>query len=239
MDIVIPIREATHNDYAELRFALRSFEKFVPHTDIVLIGAKPKWFKNGRSFAFTESPDPKYREANIFRKLEWYVNKHNDGSEFIYANDDHFVLQPWTGLPPYPVKDSLTKSITSRSSIDPYVKSIKNTASIVGHDEYDYDVHAPMCMDPELFKECFAGVDWTKPWGYLLKTLYGRHFDYTCTTPDYKINEPIAPSAFHNFITELEYTEQPFFSTSDKAFDFVMMDILISLFPDPSKYENA
>lgn len=247
MDIVVPIKEATHNNYAELRFALRSFEKYIAHDDVVLIGAQPNWFKNGRTFAFRDDPDPKFREANIFLKLQWYVKNHNDGSEFVYANDDHFVLSQWDGLPPYPTKGTLANALASRNDLDPYKKTIGNTINLLGHQAFNYDVHAPMSMHPKVFADKFFEKEESLPnkivwkgkqWGYLLKSLYGQGFQQY-DAQDFKINEPIQGGVdfFVNSLSALTGLE--YFSTSDKAFDMNMVDALLTLFPNPSRYELA
>lgn len=244
MDIVIPILAATHNNYAELRFALRSFEKYMPHDDVVLIGAQPDWFNGKRAFLFRDDPDPKYREANIFLKLQWYIRNHNDGGEFVYANDDHFLLTEWDGLPPYPTKGTIGQAMASRSDLDPYKKTIRNTVNLLGHGALNYDVHAPMSMDPRLFKDRFFEKEeglpnkivWKgKQWGYLFKTLYGQNFPHYAAG-DNKINEPTSAA---DTLTMVENGVYPFFSTSDKAFNMDMVDALLTLFPNPSRYEGV
>lgn len=237
MDIVIPLHEWSGTDNAELKYALRSFEKFMPHDSVVLIGFQPKWITNIIYLPFRDDPQPYYREANIYLKLNYYIGKLNPDEDFIFTNDDHFLLAPFTGEPPYPHKGTLLQSFNSRSADDPYRKTIDNTIKLLGSNKKNnFDVHAPMLMNPKIFKMIFESkdypVDWTKRYGYLLKSIYAQKFEGERAI-DYKINEPLTPNC--NMLQL--FNDVSFFSTSDKAFDATMIQMLDLLFPEKSKYE--
>lgn len=248
MDIVIPLVEHTGNNFAELRFALRSYEKYMPHSRVIIVGpAIPEWMRESMQrgecdlCCFVDSSDPKFREANIFLKVRNYVEKVNDEDDFIFANDDYYLLREWNPLPPYPHKGKLSVNLFGRSNDDPYRKVIRNTIKLVGDDANNLDVHAPMVMNPKIFKRVFGDrskpeeyatriVDWRTPFGFLFKTLYGQHF------PDY----PSVDIKFNLLrdVNEDVLADLPFFTTNDPACGAKLEEILTKLFPNPSRYEQ-
>lgn len=243
MDIVIPLHEWTGTDNAELRYAIRSFEKFMPADNIVLVGYQPKWIKNVIHLPYRDDPSPYFREANIFLKLKLYIDKLNDAEDFIYANDDHFLLRAFDPTPPYPQKGALLDAFFARTADDPYRKTIDNTIKLGSNKQLNFDVHAPMLMNPKIFYESFdikenplvdkSRVDWSKKYGYLLKTLYAANKFSNYPTMDAKLNEPLT---LHNSLSNT-LAQLPFFSCSDKAWNEVLENMLQRLFPDKSKYE--
>lgn len=248
MQIVIPlIKEDTTTNYGELRYALRSFVKFMPHDGVTIIGGLPNWInpKKVTHIPFTDDKQPKYREANIYLKIRYFIEKDKTGPEFIFANDDHFLLTHWNPLPPYPHKGSLRASLVMRSDLDPYRKTIGNTIRLLGDGALNLDVHAPMAMDPELFLRIFGkdakdrnhAIQWgNTPYGYLFKSLYGQmHASYL--SPDIKINEPITGgTGIHDTLVRLT-DDIEFFSISDRAFNIEMAELLQILYPTKSEYE--
>jgi len=252
MDLVIPLLMGSGNNHSELRYALRSFEKFLPHDNLVLIGGYPEWLnkellKNGVTvIPYRDSPDPKYRESNIYLKVRYYIDKYNNDREFILANDDYFLLQNWNPYPPYPYKSTLYESFKDRHQFDPYKSTIGNTLRITHSDAKNFDIHAPMCIDPVLFLRIFGDsadrknvIDWKTPYGYLLKSLYAQHHSgYKCD--DIKFNKE--QELIDGLRDEVRYSDGaisfPYFSTNDPAFTIFTEEIFITLYPQKSRYES-
>lgn len=251
MDLVIPLLPASANNHTELRYALRSFEKFLPHDRLILIGGHPNWlvFDNVVNIPFRDDPQPPFREANIYLKIKYYVEKISKGDPFIFANDDYFLLAPWKADEPYPNKGSLSDAVKSRGELDPYRKTIKNTARLIGYDAPNLDVHAPMTVYPEIFSRVFghsnAGkqaatqhpIQWGTPFGFLFKSLYGQNFE-TLKSIDLKFNKP---EEFNSWIArepDSELSTAPFFSTNDPAITERTIDEVFEvLYPNMSRYE--
>lgn len=248
MDIVIPLSEETGTNFAELRFALRSFELYLPHSHLVLVGGLPEWLWPAAKqnllthIAFVDSNDPKFREANIFLKVRHYIEKFNESDDFIFCNDDYYLTKEWNPFPPYPHKGTLRDCLKLRSTMDPYRKTISNTIQLIGSEIFNLDVHAPMCMHPELFKKVFGDrtkkeeyekrlVKWATPYGFLFKTLYGCH---------HAIKKEITKDVKFNLLKDVPTTLHPdveFFSSNDPAYGPKLEKLLLKLYPKPSRYE--
>lgn len=240
MNVVIPLHEWSGTKNLELRYALRSFEQYMPHDAIVLIGFKPSWIKNVIHIPFKDDPKPQFRDANIFLKLKYFIDKHNAyTTDFIYANDDHFLLEQFIA-DEYPHKGDLKRNMLNRANDDPYRKTIFNTALITGERVFNFDVHRPMTIVPDYFNNAFIGpdskhpiIDWSKPFGYLMKTLYMKATPFAAGREgDWKFTEMGSGEQVWAMRDKM-----PFFSLSDKAVDQSMIDTLQKLYPNKSKYE--
>lgn len=250
MDLVIPLLEGSGNNYAELRYSLRSYEKYLPHDRLVLIGACPSWIDlenpNVLYATFRDDPNPKYREANIFLKMKYYFMRIMDGhehAECIFANDDYFLQAPYDPIP-FPYKGTLYECYSKRSQFDDYKTAIGNTIKILGGDALNLDVHYPMLMDKEIFIKVFGDykdlvaqsknkIQWTTPYGFLFKTLYGSRVASTSWSfADIKFNKAIDLLTYYNN-EGLKYN----FSTQDMALIEETEFIFEELYPIPSRYE--
>lgn len=229
MDLVIPY--LFQNDSIELKYALRSFEKYMKYDNLILIGIdRPDWLANFNHIPFRDDPQPAFREANIFLKLKYYIDKFSNGEEFIFANDDQYLLTEWDGLPPYPNKGTLYANKICRLSNDPYKTTIQNTIQLLGGTAHNLDVHAPMCMDPYIFNLMFDQVKWATPYGYLLKSIYGHRHE-TYDSDDLKFNKPthlMQPSSLQGY---------DFFSTNNPAITAETIPFFETLYPVKSRHE--
>ena len=85
--IVIPYR---HSDNDELRYVLRSIEKYCNFDyDITIIGDKPKWATNINHIPYDDTQYKRYE--NLYNKINIAIN-HFDS--FFWWHDDEFVLKP-------------------------------------------------------------------------------------------------------------------------------------------------
>ena len=252
MDLVIPLLEATTNDYLELRYALRGFEKFLTHDRIVIIGmGLPSWMdaKNPNILwvPYRDDPNPRYREANIFLKVNHYVRRISDGeSDFILVNDDYFLLKEWNPFPPYPNKGTLRECIRTRSQFDPYKSTISNTIKILGDQALNLDVHAPMAMHPDIFQKVFGKyesreeqaqnpISWKTEYGFLFKSLYGQRFPDSYRSEDAKFNTAEELNDSGVLYTEISPS---YFSINDPALTDETAIIFERLYQEPSRYES-
>lgn len=91
IDVVYPYK-ATHLDL-ELRYSLRSLDKFMPHKRVIIAGDKPTCVSRLVRFVRVPRGTDRYQSstANITAAVEQGV----ETDEFVVMHDDIFLLRPW------------------------------------------------------------------------------------------------------------------------------------------------
>ena len=216
--IAIPYAKTDNQD---LRFALRSIDKYVPDNYVVLIGDKPDWYK-GTAYPY---PDKGPKEINIIRKVLYASSIF---SNFILTNDDIFWLREGY-IYLYHEGTLRDKHNLVQNG---YRRKIEATANLIGWDALFCDCHAPMWVNDLDYKKVYAYVKAE----VLSKSLYGNNMSEKTVLferyQDLKINQPLR---LHEIEAKLQGRQ--FFSVGDKGMNFDMGVYLQSLFPEKSQYE--
>lgn len=229
IDIVIPLGNRSIQKNVELRFALRSIEKHLTGVgNVFIIGHKPDWVTNVIHIPADDDPRNRFRDRNICNKIIAACRDERVSKDFLVVHDDHFLLSDYeAGAFPY----------YSHATIKPgqgqYANTKKNTISLLGQVN-DYDCHCPILFNKERFMRSVALADWSKWYGYLLKTLYcvlnGIPGEYM---GDIKIRLPLKYDEIM-----LQIAGRKWFSIGDRCFvPGGMKDVLQELYPSKSKYE--
>jgi hypothetical protein len=189
IDIVIPLGKSKIN-HLDLRYALRSIEKFTEAGDIYINGERPKWIKGVEHIFIADDPRKEYKERNIFLKTKQaflYTDR------FLFMNDDHVFLEP-TDIENYPnyYKGTCYESMQKNSSN--YRQTMNQTRKWLdmnGYPDLNYDGHCPIIFKKKRFSVRTDRLDWNTPFGYGMKSIYaagleGEHMS------DCKIHERIA-----------------------------------------------
>jgi hypothetical protein len=223
MDIVIPLKAGSHNDYLELRYALRSIEKYlIDYDDVYIIGSEaPDWYK-GQIIFYNDTPDRK--QHSIFNKLL-------AAPEGIYWNDDHFLLQPMYTNQLKPWYES-TLSNALGEACGRYHTALSNTIQLIGPDALYYDVHTPCIFEKAKLQE-LQRYDWSKE--YVIKSLYfNLHSDrFAISYHDLKINRILSFQAI-DYLT----TDRIFMSTGPNGAKGDMLKWLAAKYPTSSRWEK-
>lgn len=188
MNLLIPVR-ANREAYT-LKFAIRSICQFNDIERCLLVGFKPDWYTG------EYLPHPDYTAD---RKEENIRDKTVAGSklmgEFLFANDDHFMLSPYMGVHN---KGRLSETIKSRQPNGSYTHLLQNTLSMFG-DVPNVDTHYPMMMNKAGVEKTV--LDWPR-WGIGFKTTYAYLNNiHSVYHPDNKVND-------------IKHAGPPYFSTS-------------------------
>ncbi len=220
MILVIPLRN--DNRYDQLRFALRSITKHHNIIDCILVGGKPLWYTG------THIPHkdygPVFKEANIRDKVlaaaqhieQTYGNVSIGVNhvEFLFANDDHILIQP---LATTYNKGLLSETLSRRTGNGSYTRMLRNTFEHYG-DVLNTDCHCPMIMNTEGVKK--TNFEWPA-FGIGFKTCYAQ--------------ENKVPSEFmedYKTSNDIPLTRQ-WFSITDNF----PLQKLVALLPEKGKFE--
>lgn len=237
MDIVYALGSGSNWDNNELRYSLRSVDKYVNHVgNVYLIGEKPKWIKNIIHIPMNDRPGVEWKEFNIMQKILRACATPALSREFIFMNDDHFLLHVIPPLPFY-YQQTLLSSMFKRRVQDTYHKALDNTYQALMRRDYNvinYDIHVPIIYDKNLFADTVLSYDWnTAPGGYVIKSLY-------CNTLGVKGQEVMdlkIKERMDCFKLEALTLGRKFFSIDDSSINLDMGTYLQYLYPIKSKYE--
>lgn len=238
---VVPIGSGSvWGDNEELRYALRSWEaNLIGLGDIYVVGESlPKWSKGLNLLYFKEDNKlQEWKEFRIFSKVLAACKESSVSEDFLFLNDDHFITKPIVASEfPYHYReedmiDTVNKSVKNEA----WKTTIRNTREHLinkGLDVKMFDTHCPIIYNKFQF-ELLDMVDWSKPHGYGIKSLYanttrisGSHY------PDGKL----FPSEVNKARIEAKIANRPYFSTSPIV-PFAQQEIIMNLFPEKSRFE--
>lgn len=212
----------------ELRYALRGIERFVNQPEVIIIGDIPKWTRNVHHIHFKERRELRWKERNIYEKLKLIKE------DFLYFNDDHYLLQPFTYDYHY-TGTLMQQYIEYKEDKNPFAQTIKNTLLNFVHPEEakNYYRHQPMLINYNTSFTSLECLDWDKEWGYCIKSIYcHREGIEGSEYPDLKIRTPLPEKKIKQLIEGREY-----FSTGEGAMNRDMFRVLNNIYPQKSKFE--
>lgn len=233
IDIIIPLGTRSTQKNQELRYCFRSIEKHLTGVgNVFIIGECPEWLTGVIHIPFTEDPRNRFRDRNIMLKMQEACKDSRVSDNFLMVHDDHFLLADYeAGEFPYYHMGPMNEGQGQ------YGYTKQNTKSLLSFTESfnNYDCHCPILFNKELFMRSVALADWSKWYGYCLKTLYCvmNGIDGEMTT-DIKVRMPFKADEIRQAIAGRKW-----FSIGDRCFaPGGMWDVLNELYPNKSKYET-
>jgi hypothetical protein len=242
IDIVIPLRNDSTWNNNEIRYCLRSVEKHLTGIrDVYIIGHKPKFLQNVVHIPMGDSKP--YVPLNIRWKLLTACAQHSVSENFLFMNDDHYIMESYKQTVFYHC--GLIEEILDTSTNSVYKQIARNTIIRLGSNHYNYDIHTPIIFNKQVFLQAMWQWDWdgqkdewNPEWGgYLIKSVYANllmkkfpmfHFQYA---EDGKIRGPISHAELERI-----FRECPVVSSGD-IITVGLRSMLEEMFPEKSKYE--
>lgn len=234
-DIVIPLGRGSRWNNTELRYALRGVEKHLFGVGrVFIIGERPDWLQNVIHIPAKDDEKTFWKERNIFRKILLACADSRVSENFLFMNDDHFLLKDEeTGNFPSYYFGVLSEQA---ERTDQYGNTAKNTLSELRRDCNYFDIHCPIGFWKYAFLEKVGKLDWEKKYGYCIKTAYHHNMPAIFHTEqsDLKIsNEDFTYTKIKELITG-----RPWFSIADRCRQSGMKQVLQELYSKKSKYEK-
>lgn len=222
MDIAIPFSGFSNWHGLELKYALRSIEKYYPFNTVYLIGQKPTWIKNVVHIPAMDSL--KCRGANVFNKLCLCPSP-----EFVGWFDDHYLLKPVAEIEPHYI-GTLPEIIEKKQGL--YKNILRNTFNLLtemGKPTLCYDSHTPTIFKKEQLLE-LKSFQWGGSISYAAKSLYYNIFGPEGSLlPTAKLELPWTESE----IIEKDLT----WLSSPDILPRGLQSFLLNHFPDKSNFE--
>lgn len=145
-DIVYVVRVGERNE--QLRYSLRSIAAHLPHRRVWLAGYCPTWAKDVGKISVVQ-PGTKY--ANSTANLRAAAEHPDVAEEFLYFNDDFFVMQQVGVMPVLhrgPV--SRVEAYYATRANGQYLKGLRETRDLLATlgrpNPLSYELHVPMPM---------------------------------------------------------------------------------------------
>lgn len=233
IDVVIPLGDGSPSFDIELRYALRSIQKhLLGYRRVFIVGQLPDWCHNVVHLPFPDKS--KYKQRNIFRKIMHACNDELLSDDFMFFNDDHYLLMEEQACDyPYYAHGTIEAEIARCKG--EYKRSLINTLSALRDlSTWNFDVHYPIKYNKEQFKNVMSFYNWNVPDGYVIKSLYCNTLNIQpVMTRDGKIHDGVDPEK----LDELAST-RTCISTSNYALTNFVRRKLESLYPEKSVYER-
>jgi hypothetical protein len=215
----------------EIRYSLRSVEKYLPHRYVFIVGECPSFLRNVIHIPAVDGYEIK--TVNAIFKLRAACREMDLSEEFILMNDDFFMLRH-TKTVENTILGTLKGAVADHATkAGYYYQALAKTRDLLkaaGHDEpLDYEVHAPMRFEKQKFLEITDAVDWTA--GYLHRSLYGNTYGLG--------GKKRKDTKVHRIEQLEELSNSDILSTADRVVLKPEMQFFLYMrFPHPSRYED-
>jgi len=235
-DLVIPLGRGGTVEDIELRYCLRSVEKHIKNVrNVVIVGFKPDWIK-GIIHLPTED-DHACKETNIYRKVLLACQDPDITEDFLFFNDDHFILQDFDADNfPFFYKGDLLFVLKHLPPYNKYSTCVHKTAyklKELGLETKNFDTHTPILYNKQKFIEVMTQHDWAPRFGYVVKSLYANQLKIEgVKEPDCKMNDFPSIESFYERIKERKV-----FSIGGGALCDGLKYVWDELYPIPSRWE--
>lgn len=240
-DIVYILGSGSKWDDNELRYSLRSVEKYFPHRKVFIVGERPDWLQNIIHLkvpdGFANVNGGKFK--NVIRKTIAACVHEDVSDNFVLMNDDFFFLDYCNEIKMYSMG-------TLQQQIEKYgpnernqyrnalIRTMRFLAKKGIENPLSYAVHYPISYNKSGFLAMMTNIDWLEA-SYSWRSIYGNLFNTeVIERADTKVSSPEALEAF------LEREDKgDFLSISDNvALDPRFQKWIQEQFPEPSFYEK-
>ena len=234
-DIVIPLGGGSSFDNEELRFALRSAEKFVKDLDTVWVvsDCAPDWLQNVRILPVPDRHRHN-KDANLFDKLLFASKMPELADLLIWLCDDNAFLAPFDAERARIIFNPRGREHFRLEDRNRWRRRMANTFRYLEErgirPPYNFEPHVPTVYRKEEL-QVLNGIDYSADPGFcvnmLLCGLLGRRGE---------IPQNVVKAHAESRDARVDFTGKLFAGYNDAGFP-VMRDKLAELFPEKSKFE--
>ena len=242
-DLLYVLGTGSKHNNIELRYSLRSIQKYCTNYDrIFVIGADPGFTNENVIYIPSEDLGCGYKHHNILANIQKVAFTTDISDYFILQSDDHFYVKPYdfANIPIY-YKGELK---TEYEGSNMYNASLLMTRIILeehNYPTYNCSAHCGTLLNKQIIKD----LNYT-----LIKE---AHETYECVEPTCLINNVMIKDFNMQPVYRKDIKIKEFkgkgeiediikdnfcFSIYDDAFDFGIEDILQEIYSEPSIYEK-
>lgn len=230
MDVVYILGNGSRWKDNEIRYSLRSIEKHLTGFDkVFIVGSKPDFLQGVIHLPAEDCypQDELRRNYNIQAKVCMACNCELVSKDFVFFNDDHFMLEDMHVNEIKYWNDGGWDAPILRANVA-YKRTLHNTKPF---SNLHYDIHTPIVYNKERFLDRMAKVNWSKE--YAIKSLYCGFDTEGEFMDDLKVNARLTVAQWEKLVVG-----RAFFSIGDGALCPEFYEFMQKTFPDKSKYES-
>jgi hypothetical protein len=240
MDILIPLGSGSRYQNSELRFALRSIEKFATGFDRIFIVGKDPGFLSDKVQFFEKADATGYnKEYRISEKVLWAFQSTDVSNEVAFWNDDFVLTKPVNVREIDYFQDGQLRDIAERKKKQKYGATLLATHTTLvaaGRPALNYEIHCPIIYQ----RDKFIGLQswWTaskeSKQGFCAKSIYSNN---VLPAPGPAMKD-IKLKDFDMAVAQIAARDRWVFSYGARAFGNGMKNFLETMFPEKSSYER-
>lgn len=244
MDLVYLVKEDEWNE--DLKYSLRSVDKFVPCGNVWIVGYKPSWVQNVKYLPVEQYGTKHQNQTNSLLAI---CNCDEISDDFVLMNDDFFAIKPINDLEESVeislglLEESVERHEKQHNMWHRAFKQLYELLEKIGVEKpyYDYESHTPLKMNrhkllhvlmlPEVQDYIMS------PKVLHRRSLYRNYYHLTCKVlpQDVKLSKNVDNTSKKKQVCDWisVYDNQvgnPLFIN--------LNNLLNNLFPDPCKYET-
>lgn len=233
MDIVYAVGRTAAWGHNELRYSIRSAEKYLKFDRLFIVGFKPP-FLNQKAIHF-DIDDNGHKYDNVTKKIKFILDCKEISEDFIYMNDDFFLLKPFGEIPYFwnkPIKEWVDHYPAYKGK---YYQNIKNLSTDFPKGKF-FEVHFPIVLNKQKAKAVIG--KYKLEITLMLRSYYANEYCKELMpleeSQDYKIS---GTSKFSNI--DFVPKNAPFLSCSNRAAEEIIFKKYIQArFPEKSSFEQ-
>lgn len=238
-DVLIVLGNGSKWNDSELRFCLRGIENFATGLRNVYVIGKDPGFLSDQTIYIPHADPNHSKEHNITYAIEQACNLPHLSEEFVFFNDDHFLLSPVDlARYPYYTKGQLEGAIMLAPAAG-YRRALANTVKALTMAKLptiSYEMHMPIRYGKKSFLSLshWWQQSTTVRDGFLPRSIYGNALNVTPEqSKDCKIQK----------VNNMEHVERivtgrHVFSIADDSISYGVADFLSKRFPRKSRFEK-
>lgn len=229
-DVVYPVK-ATPDGNEELRYSLRSLVN-LPHRRVFIIGDRPKWCVN---VIHAASPQTGPELSNVNAALKLVANTEALSDDFVYMNDDFFIMRPTDKIEPgYQMEllDRIDIYKRRKKWLQAYslITTRKRLVELGLIGLKSYELHTPMMLNKANLRAMYELCADMPLFAIRPKTMYGNLYNISGVQTD-DVKNPIED-------TQEAHATKLYLSTDEDTFAHSTAGELIrTKFPNPCAYE--
>jgi hypothetical protein len=234
-------------DCAELRFSLRSIERFCSGTfkNIAIVGYIPDFIDQSKVLCYPYTkPKGIDRNYDQYMKILHALYQDDITDDFVHMHDDFFYIKP-TNLSELP--NYYRGELKDKPSEHSYWNYMYNTRVFLEKHNMptiDWDCHAPFNINKSRFLESWEYAEIEHDSGSIsFRAFYHNYWTHKLgiQPPNsvLKVDTKVNANNIHKFDKEILNTSQTMFSIADDCIPIGMGHWLLTNFPNKSQYETT